>query len=201
RAKKRGGGGGYNGGATQRTPHGMMGRTRHPPGSALTDDIPAMSEELPPNTEPTRSPPASSLYFEVAPFQPDGGAPFLGVLLTLGLLAPGGLVAGWLLSALIPLVWAVPVIPEEILFLVLVLAFFGLGAAALVPGRWGLRWGRIRNPLVAGAAGVFGVAVIVFTLARGEYHRMLGQPNIRFEDILSWLAYGLGAISLAGFAT
>jgi hypothetical protein len=70
-----------------------------------------------------------------------------------------------------------------------------------VPGRWALRWGRIRNPFVAGAAGVFGVAVIVFTLARGEYHRLLGQPNIELEDGLSWFAYGVGAISLAGFAT
>jgi hypothetical protein len=159
-----------------------------------------MSEELPPNAEPTPAPPGSSMHFEVAPYQPDGSAPFLGVLLTLGLLVPGGLAAGWLLSTLIPWVWAIPVVPEEILFLLLVLAFFGLGAAALMPGRLGLRWGRIRNQFVAGAAGVFGVAVIVFTLARGEYHRMLGQANIEFEDILSWLAYGLGAISLAGFA-
>src|SRR5262245_19134579 len=159
-----------------------------------------MSEELPPNAQPTPSPPGSSMYFEVTTYQPDGGAPFLGVLLTLGLLVPGGVFAGWLLSELIPLVWAIPVIPEKLLFLILLLAFFGLGAAALLPGRWGLRWGRIRNPFVDGAAGVFGVAVLVVTLARCEYHRLASLPNIDWEEpVLSWIAYAVGAIMMGGF--
>jgi hypothetical protein len=160
-----------------------------------------MSDDLSPDAEPTLTPPGSSMSFEVTPFQPDGGAPFLGILLTISLLVPGGLVVGWLLSELIPWVWAIPVVPEELLFFVLLLAFFGLGAGALVPGRWALCWGRIRNPFVAGAAAVFGVAVIAVTLARCEYHRMLGQPNIELEDAVSWFAYGVGAISLAGFAS
>jgi hypothetical protein len=159
-----------------------------------------MSDDLPPDPEPTPPPPGSSMYFEVTPYQPDGGAPFLGVLLTLGLLVPGGVVAGWLLSELIPWVWAIPVVPEKLLFLILLLAFFGLGVAALMPGRWGLRWGRIRNPFVASAAGVFGVAVIAVTLARCEYHRVLGQPNIELEDGLSWLAYAVGAVSMGAIA-
>src|SRR5215470_3419727 len=66
----------------------------------------AMSDDLPPAAEPTPTQPGS-MYFEVTPYQPDGGAPFLGVLLTLGLLTPGAVVAGWLLSELIPLVWAI----------------------------------------------------------------------------------------------
>src|SRR5262245_50861886 len=160
-----------------------------------------MSEELPPNAQPTPSPPGSSMYFEVTTYQPDGGAPFLGVLLTLGLLVPGGVFAGWLLSELIPWVWAIPVIPEKLLFLLLLLAFFGLGAAALYPGRWGLRWGKIRSPFVAAFAGAFGVGVIAVTLARCEYHRLLALQNIDWEEpILSWVAYGVGAVALGAMA-
>jgi hypothetical protein len=157
-----------------------------------------MNDDIPPDLEPT---PSSPMCFEVTPYQPDGGAPFLGVLLTVGLLVPGAVLAGWLLSELIPWVWAIPVIPEKLLFLILLLAFFGLGAAALVPGRWGLYWGRIRSPFVASAAGVFGVAVLVTTLARCEYQRLLALPNIDWEEpILSWLAYGVGAVSMGAFA-
>ena len=92
-----------------------------------------MSDDLPPTAEPTPPPSGSSMYFEVTPYQPDGSAPFLGVLLTLVLLVPGCVVVGWLLSELIPWVWAIPVIPEELLFILLLVAFFGLRpmAAAL----------------------------------------------------------------------
>jgi hypothetical protein len=161
-----------------------------------------MSDELPSNAEPTPSPPGSSMYFEVTTYQPDGGAPFLGVLLTLGLLLPGGVLAGWLLSALIP--WAGPVffvLPEKLLFLILFLAFFGVGVAALFPGRWGLRWGRIRSPFVAAAAALFGVGVIAVTLGRCEYDRLLAQPNIDWEEaVISWLGYAVGAVALSAFA-
>src|SRR5262245_43046502 len=119
-----------------------------------------MSDMPPP---PSRGPvvPSSGLRFDVVPYQPDGGCPPLGLLLTVVLLCLGGVAAGWAASELIPLFGEIPFLPEEIFLLLFALAYLLLNLGVLLLGRLGIRLGKVRQPVAARVAGVLGPLVVL----------------------------------------
>jgi len=164
-------------------------------GGRMSDDIPAGYAE-----EPGPAP-----RFDTVPYQPDGGCPPLGLLLTLLLMVAVAVPAGWAGSAVLTLVWnliaVIGFFEEKLLLLLLLAVYFGLSMLVVLAGTLGVRWGKVRNPTVAGIAGLSGVGVMVATTAYLEYHAVLAANQAIGEaDVMAYIAYGLGGIGSMVFA-
>jgi hypothetical protein len=136
---------------------------------------PPPQDEADDEAEPPR--PRRRWRFDVAPYRPDGGVTAPGVVLTFALEALAGVVLG-LLSAFI----------GHWFYLVLLfplLVGLGLGCAGLL----GVGLGKVRNPLIAGLAGVLGACVASATGQLFEYVGFLADRAAnrqQIEAVAAW---------------
>jgi len=113
------------------------------------------------------------LRLDVSPFQPDGGCPFLGTIgLFFAAMFAGGS-AGWIVERLLGGFGCFCCIagPIQVAFI-----SFAIGLI----GSLAVRHGKIRNPRIAGFAGLTGVAVSGLAKLYGEYEHALRWPEIFF---------------------
>jgi hypothetical protein len=151
-------------------------------------DLPATPSEGPVG-------PSSSLRFDVVPYLPDGGCPPLGLLLTLLLVCLGGVAAGWLGSAMIGVLDLIPFLPDVLFLLLFAFVYVLLNAGVLVLGRVGIRFGKMRNPQVAGVLAILGVLAVVASTAYFEYshYQETGWQDFGEFQVLAYIGYGVGA--------
>jgi hypothetical protein len=160
-----------------------------------------MSDDLPADANDDSASPGPALRFDTVPYRPDGGCPPLGLLLTLVLMFLVAVPAGLVASTVIPLIWAIPFVPDELTFLLYLAVFFILAALVAGAGRLGVRLGKVRNPVAATVASVLGVGVLVASTAYCEYEALMVPGNFVPErEVMAYISYGAAAVGGAALA-
>jgi hypothetical protein len=106
-----------------------------------------------------------SLRLDTAPFRPDGGCPPLGYALALGLALAGAVGMGYAASFLRQWVYIIILFP----------LLMGLGVGFL--GSVGTEVGKVRNPFLAGLAGLFAGAAAPVAMHYFDYERLLERAR------------------------
>jgi len=148
---------------------------------------------------------------EVEPYQPDGGASLIGLMLLYGGAVVSGGVSGYILERMLGGFGCLCCVTGPIQVMVLSVI---LGAV----GGWAVTVGKVRNPVLAGIAGLTGVAASVIGKLYAEYERVLNmqgfvldpnlraraaQNNLTFFDFLAelpgWQLAFIGLATVIGF--
>ncbi len=91
-------------------------------------------------------------HFDATPFQPDGGAPFAGIMLTISVAIVSAALLGFIGSMI-----------GQWFYLILIFPL-GIGAGVGAAVAFALKQGKVRNPAVGVLAGFLGGVIAMLTM-------------------------------------